>query len=98
MSVDVFLFVSVSASVILFRSDADKTVSTSEALPTHLVQEFIREGVVVIPNVVDAETIQKARSSFHASLKDNHEVDVLDLQNSSSALSKLSSTGGAGGK
>lgn len=73
-------------------------MTTREALPLHLVREFIREGVVVIPNVVDAETIQKVRIAFHASLKENYEVDVSDLHNSLAALSKLSTTGGAGGE
>ena len=98
MSVDIFLFVSLSASFLLFQMDASERMTTGEPIPLHLVREFLEDGVVVIPNVLDAETIQKARASFHASLKDNYDVDVSDLRNSSTALSKLSTTGGAGGE
>merc|ERR1711871_1613083 len=75
---------------------ASEKISARGPIPLHLVREFLEDGVVVIPNVLDAETIHKARASFHASLKDNYDVDVSDLRNSCTALSKLSTTGGAG--
>lgn len=60
------------------------------------VDEFIRSGIVVIPNILCADEVEASRRSFHKDLK-KIGCDPDNLLNTAGALTHMSSTGGAGG-
>eukprot|EP01039_Chlorochromonas_danica_P009832 gene9828-10875_t len=66
------------------------------AISQELINEFIENGVVVVPNVLTTEEVEEARRGFHAMLQ-QYGVDVNDLENTGHALGQLSSTHGSGG-
>jgi hypothetical protein len=71
--------------------------SSSSPLDPQYIDEFIRNGVVVIPRVLDPSIVCSIRAKFHKSLRDKG-CDVLDIHNTAKeSLAMLSSTGGAGG-
>jgi hypothetical protein len=61
-----------------------------------LIETFIRDGVVVIPGVVDATEVAAAMEAFRASLSEKGCVTA-SLAATASALKGLSSTYGSGG-
>ena len=60
------------------------------------VDEFMRCGIVVIPNILSAKEITQSRRGFHDDLN-KIGCDPSNLMDTAGALSKVSSTGGAGG-
>ncbi|KAF0721047.1 hypothetical protein AaE_010201, partial [Aphanomyces astaci] len=60
------------------------------------IEEFRRNGVLVVPNVLNEAEIQAAREGLHADLK-SYGVDHDNLGDTAHNLRNLSSTGGAGG-
>lgn len=59
-------------------------------------EEFIENGVIVVPSLFQQEEIALAREGFHQTLK-SYGIDVNNLENTGRALGTLSSTKGAGG-
>lgn len=62
-----------------------------------LIEEFQREGVVVIPGVKSLEEVALLRSEFHKTLLEDYGVNADDLESTKHNLEKLSSTKGSGG-
>jgi ectoine hydroxylase-related dioxygenase (phytanoyl-CoA dioxygenase family) len=60
------------------------------------IQEFIENGVLVIPNLISEEELLSIRKGFHNYLR-SEGCDENDLAKTAINLGKLSSTGGAGG-
>lgn len=60
------------------------------------IECYLRDGFVVIPNVLSPEEVQSARDGLHRMLLD-HGVDAKDLEHTGKALEKMSSTYGSGG-
>ncbi|GAB9463664.1 hypothetical protein Gpo141_00001114 [Globisporangium polare] len=69
---------------------------TQRFLTQEQIDEFMRNGVVVIPNVLTPEEVAAARAGLHGELA-KYDVDPNDLVATGDNLKKLSSTGGAGG-
>lgn len=65
-------------------------------LTEELIDKFIEDGVLVIPNVLLKEEILYYRNSLHNTLL-NYGIDINNLIDTAGNLSKLSSTQGAGG-
>lgn len=66
------------------------------SVSSSIVETFINDGVVVIPNVLDEVEVANYRQQLAASLAVKG-VDVNHLQETSRSLQNYSSTGGAGG-
>lgn len=62
-----------------------------------VIESFVRDGVVVIPNVIAGERVQNIRNQFHATLRDVYGVDYENLASTCQRVKDLSSTNGAGG-
>jgi len=60
------------------------------------VEAFVRDGVVVVPGVLSAETVAQVRAAYHATLLE-YGVDAKDLDGTACNVAALSSTGGSGG-
>jgi hypothetical protein len=60
------------------------------------IDEFIENGILVVPNVLNTDEIESAREGFHGTLL-SYGVDVNNLEETGKNLSKLSSTKGSGG-
>jgi hypothetical protein len=65
-------------------------------LEQQYVDEFIRCGIVVIPNILNEKEVTESRTGFHKDLM-KIGCDPNNLLETAGALSKVSSTGGAGG-
>jgi CheY-like chemotaxis protein len=76
--------------------DMDRDRDMDGGIDHGLVESFLDNGVVVIPNVLTAEEIAEARQGFHQTLR-SYGCDVEDLEHTAKALEKLSSTYGSGG-
>ena len=62
------------------------------------IDTFIRDGIVVIPNIIDANEVDECRRQFHSDLSVfGVDPDPDRLMETAGGLSKVSSTGGAGG-
>lgn len=72
--------------------DAPQRVLTDVEL-----DEFNERGVLVIKNVLTQEEVDDIRKSFHSHLMNTVQCDVDNLEETAANLSRLSSTGGAGG-
>ncbi|GMF23730.1 unnamed protein product [Phytophthora lilii] len=85
-------------SAVAMASPEEHGVSGDDAAPTVIerfltdeqVQQFIKQGVLVVPNVLTPEEVAEARRALHGELA-KYGVETGDN------LKKLSSTGGAGG-
>lgn len=62
-----------------------------------LIEEFQREGVAVITNVLSEEEVAIMRSEYHKTLSEDYGVDADNLEATKHNLEKLSSTKGSGG-
>lgn len=71
-------------------------VRCGRVLSAAQIAAFIRDGVVVVPGVLSAEQLDRARGGLGETLRKFH-VDPSDLEATGGNLSRLSSTGGAGG-
>ncbi|ETK71776.1 hypothetical protein L915_21035 [Phytophthora nicotianae] len=60
------------------------------------IQQFMDEGVLVVPNVLTPEEVAQARHGLHSELA-KYGVDHDNLEETGDNLKNLSSTGGAGG-
>jgi len=60
------------------------------------IDEFVRNGVLVVENVFQHEEIEKANQGLKSTLK-KYGVDINDLENTGHRLRELSSTNGSGG-
>lgn len=92
ISSSLFAFSVLSLRLISYK----KIIREEFELDEIFIKEFIRCGIVVIPNVLNANEIKESRKKFHSALHDIG-VDTGNLFSTAGALSKLSSTGGAGG-
>lgn len=64
-----------------------------EVVSRSVVETFIRDGVVVVDDVLDEGGVARALAGFEATLR-RHGVDTCDLSGSQAALRKLSTKGG----
>jgi hypothetical protein len=62
-----------------------------------VVATFLRDGVVVIPQVLTSERIHHTRQEFHNTLRALYGVDYDNLPDTCQRIKALSSTNGAGG-
>jgi hypothetical protein len=60
------------------------------------IDEFIENGILLVPNILNADEIETAREGLHQTLL-SYGVDVNNLEETGKNLSKLSSTKGSGG-
>ena len=61
------------------------------------VQQFLRDGVLVVPGILTPEEVAATREGLHTFLRTRHGVEVEDLDRTASSLRDLSSTNGSGG-
>uniref|UniRef100_A0AAV1UR86 Phytanoyl-CoA dioxygenase n=1 Tax=Peronospora matthiolae TaxID=2874970 RepID=A0AAV1UR86_9STRA len=76
----------------------DKAAATvvGRFLTDEQIQEFVQQGVLVVPNVLTPGEVTEARQGLHSELA-KYGVDHENLPETGDNLKKLSSTGGAGG-
>ncbi|CAI5709780.1 unnamed protein product [Hyaloperonospora brassicae] len=75
----------------------DRAVTVLERLLTDdQIQQFVEQGVLVVPDVLTPDQVAEARQGLHSELA-KYGVDHENLQETGANLKKLSSTGGAGG-
>jgi hypothetical protein len=60
------------------------------------IEKYLRDGVLVVDDIMCAEELKVARDGLHETLL-HHGVDTNDLENTAHHLQKLSSTNGSGG-
>jgi hypothetical protein len=67
-------------------------------LSTEQMEQFLRDGVLVVENVLSNSEVEKAIQGLHETLS-NHGVQspTIEDEESARALQKLSSTNGSGG-
>lgn len=78
------------------HGDAARPQVIDRYLTDEQIEQFKTNGVIVIPNVLTPEEIAEARRGLHEELA-KYGVDHNDLEGTGQHLTKLSSTGGAGG-
>jgi len=61
------------------------------------IETYLRDGVLVLPNVLSPKQLDDARIGLHNNLLHQHGVDPDDLRRTGHNLQKLSSTNGSGG-
>ena len=71
-------------------------LAKSSSKNADMIEKFCKYGVVVIPQVINEDTINLLKSSFHLSLKQRG-CDVDNLTETALSLKHLSSVNGAGG-
>ena len=72
-------------------------MSTSTSVLTQdQIDKYLRDGVLVVDNILSAEELKAARDGLHETLL-HHGVDTDDLEHTGHHLQKLSSTNGSGG-
>ncbi|KAL7579836.1 hypothetical protein ACA910_004849 [Epithemia clementina (nom. ined.)] len=70
--------------------------TNQENLPAHQVETYLRDGVLVVDNLLSQEELEVAWEGLHETLS-AHGVELHDLVNTGHNLCALSSTNGAGG-
>ncbi|TYZ58758.1 hypothetical protein PybrP1_011552 [[Pythium] brassicae (nom. inval.)] len=76
--------------------DAAEPLAPPRVLSQAQIDEFMREGVLVVPNVLSPAEVAAARAGLHGELA-KYGVNHDDLEHTGQHLKQLSSTGGAGG-
>lgn len=66
------------------------------SLNSNLIDEFVENGIVVIPGLISAEEVENTLNNLRNFLS-SAGCDETDLNNTAGSLAKLSSTNGAGG-
>ena len=92
ISITLFMFSTVIGKALYYW----RTAENNSDLEQVYVDEFIRNGVVVIPNLLNAKEVKACREGFHLQLSELG-CDPDNLTDTAGALSSVSSTGGAGG-
>ena len=74
------------------------TINLAQIFPLTKEQKetFLRDGVLVVENILSPEEVERARCGLNDTLR-RHNVDPQDLQHTSKKLRLLSSTNGSGG-
>jgi len=81
------------------RNEQDSSTETF-GLTTEQISTFLKDGVLVVPNVLTPEEVANARIGLHSHLLEKAGVDVTSyssLERTSAGLRNLSSTNGSGG-
>lgn len=87
---------SILSKLVISRILQQSSDSNEFELKKKYIDEFIRTGIVVIPNILKDSEIRESRRRFHNQLR-TMDVDPDRLHETASGLAKMSSTGGAGG-
>mmetsp|Transcript_41186 Transcript_41186/g.74242 ORF Transcript_41186/g.74242 Transcript_41186/m.74242 type:complete len:358 (-) Transcript_41186:1125-2198(-) len=72
------------------------TTETSPLTPQQ-IDTYLRDGILVVDNLLSREEIIEAHQGLAQTLKDDYGVDVHDLEGTGHGLIEASSTNGAGG-
>lgn len=91
------------ASILLLKSKNMSEIRSemmrvvNDFVTPEVIDTFLRDGVVVITNVLSSERVIKVRNEFHRTLREIYHVDHDNLLSTAQNVKPLSSTNGAGG-
>jgi hypothetical protein len=75
--------------------DPERT-PTPPLLSPQQIHTYLRDGILVVDNILSSEEIIEAQYGLASTLKQDYGVDVHDLENTGHNLVNASSTNGAG--
>eukprot|EP00571_Detonula_confervacea_P002050 CAMPEP_0172324350 /NCGR_PEP_ID=MMETSP1058-20130122/51144_1 /TAXON_ID=83371 /ORGANISM="Detonula confervacea, Strain CCMP 353" /LENGTH=469 /DNA_ID=CAMNT_0013040611 /DNA_START=290 /DNA_END=1696 /DNA_ORIENTATION=+ len=79
------------------RNNTNITSEPSPPLTPQQINTYLRDGILVVDNLLSCEEIANAQCGLVQTLKEEYGVDVHDLEGTGHKLVEASSTNGAGG-